>query len=88
MNPVYPNPFLGPFPPFMPITKFVSQILRSLYRPICRGTAPDADKVEHLISRIITPEELLATPPVDAAERAHRRELTQYAIVPVLGIVY
>ena len=71
----------------MSITKFVSQILLQVtLQTNPQGTPPHADKVEHLISRIITLEDLLATPPVDAVEQAHRRELTQYAIFPALGV--
>ena len=36
--------------------------------------------MEHLISRIIALEELLESPPVDAAEQNLRGELIQYAI--------
>ena len=45
-------------------------------------TAPVADKLEALISRIIALEEFFGTPAGDAVEKSRRYSLTQYAIVP------
>ena len=50
-------------------------------------SAPVADKVEALISRIITLEEIFGTPADDVVEQSRRDPLIQYAIVPPLDFV-
>ena len=78
MNPVYPNPLLRPFPPFMPITKFVSQILPEItLQTNLRGNPSGRGQggTYHLTHN--NTGGASRNTPVDAAEQAHRRDISE-----------
>ena len=69
----------------MPITRFVFDILSGIIsRTNTQETPPVSNKVEDLISRLITLEGLLGTPAGDVEEQRRREELTKYTIDPPL----
>ena len=83
MSPAPSNPSWGLFPPFMAIMKFVSNVqFGVILRSDLQETAPVSDKVEDLISRVISLEELFGTPVDDVAEQGRRKKLIRYPIVP------
>ena len=83
MSHVHSKPSWLPFPPFMSIAKFVSDIFfRVILQTNPQETAPVADKLEALISRIIALEELFGTPAGGVVEQKRRDALLRYAIVP------